>query len=64
MRKKTYNSLHAATLDEISDKVPDIAAYRKVDYCPFFNTASPNESLGNRISNESVLTPCKSAYKQ
>jgi len=64
MRKQTYNSLHATTLDEISDKVPDIAACRKVDYCPFVHTASFNEPLGNRISNEYVLTPFISAYKQ
>ena len=64
MRKQTYNSLHATTLDEISDKVPDIAACRKVDYCPSFNTASSNEPLGNIISNEYVLAPFISANKQ
>jgi hypothetical protein len=51
MRKQTYNALHASTLDEITDKIPDIASCRKVYYCPFLDTASSNELLKHKFPN-------------
>ena len=42
---------NASTMDEILDKIPDIASCRKVDHCPFLDTASCNEPLKNRIPN-------------
>jgi hypothetical protein len=49
--KTTYNALHASTLDEIPDKIPDIASCRKVYHRPFLDTTSSNEPLNNRIPN-------------